>query len=82
MITENGWSDEGETEDYDRIEYIRAHMAEVLKVLKNKESNLSGYLGKLKQIFFCVTSKFSLNFFHFQFGLSWTTSNGQVPSRK
>lgn len=48
LIAENGWSDEGEMEDHDRIEYLRDHMAEVLKVLKNKESNLSGYLGKLK----------------------------------
>lgn len=43
FITGNGWSDEGELNDQDRIEYLREHLREVLKVVLNKECNVIGY---------------------------------------
>lgn len=43
IITENGWSDRGELEDDDRIEYHHDHFQQILDVLLNSESNLKGY---------------------------------------
>ena len=43
IITENGWSDRGELEDNDRIEYLRDHLEQALDVILNSESNLKGY---------------------------------------
>lgn len=43
LITENGWSDRGEFEDNDRIEYLHDHLQQALDVVLNAESNLKGY---------------------------------------
>lgn len=45
FITENGWSDDGELNDQDRIEFFRGHLTEVLKVVNNDEYDLIGYTG-------------------------------------
>lgn len=43
IVTENGWSDRGEIEDNDRIEYLHDHLQQLLDVVLNAESNLKGY---------------------------------------
>lgn len=45
FITENGWSDEGQLDDSDRVEYLRSHLQELAKVLANNECNVTGYAG-------------------------------------
>lgn len=45
IITENGWSDDGQLNDPDRIEYYRSHLDELLKAVLNKEVNVKGYTG-------------------------------------
>lgn len=47
LITENGWSDEGELNDQDRIEFLHGHLTEVLDVVNNKECDVFGYTGKV-----------------------------------
>ncbi|KAG5671417.1 hypothetical protein PVAND_001615 [Polypedilum vanderplanki] len=42
MITENGWTDSGEMNDFDRIKYIKDHLAAVLKA-KEENCNIIGY---------------------------------------
>lgn len=42
IITENGWSDTGNVNDIQRIEYMRDHLQEVLKSIKDG-SHVSGY---------------------------------------
>lgn len=42
-ITENGWSDEGELEDNGRIEYLRAHLVEVIKAQKCDDVNVAAH---------------------------------------
>lgn len=44
LITRNGWSDDGEFIDLDRIDYLAAHMEEVLKAV-NDGYNVVGYTG-------------------------------------
>lgn len=48
IITENGWSDEGQLNDTGRIEYFQQHLDEILTVVINGECNLTGYAGLLK----------------------------------
>lgn len=48
IITENGWSDYGQLKDYDRIEYLRKHMDQVLNVVLNDQCNVKHYTSKLK----------------------------------
>ncbi|CRK95548.1 CLUMA_CG009013, isoform A [Clunio marinus] len=43
LITENGWSDEGELEDNGRIEYINAHLKELSKAINIDGCNIIGY---------------------------------------
>lgn len=43
IITENGWSDDGETNDTGRIEYLRKHLLELLKAVVEDGCNVSGY---------------------------------------
>lgn len=43
IITENGWSDRGELEDDDRIQYHHDHFQQMLDVVLNSECNLKGY---------------------------------------
>lgn len=42
-ITENGWSDDGEMEDNDRIEYVRDHLVSVSKAINEDGCNVIGY---------------------------------------
>lgn len=49
IITENGWADDGQLNDQDRIEFLRDHLTEVLNVVNNNECDLFGYTGKLPQ---------------------------------
>lgn len=46
IITENGWSDDGRLNDEGRIEYLKDHLSELLKIIHNKECNLKAYTGK------------------------------------
>lgn len=43
LITENGWSDDGQLEDVDRINYLKGHLSEVLKVKMCLGANIVGY---------------------------------------
>lgn len=43
VITENGWSDDGEIEDDGRIDYIREHLKHVQKAVVDDECNCVGY---------------------------------------
>lgn len=43
LITENGWSDDGQLNDTDRINYLRGHLTEVLKVKMCVGANIVGY---------------------------------------
>ncbi len=43
IITENGWSDDGEIEDTGRIDYLRDHLQQVLMAVKEDSCNVRGY---------------------------------------
>lgn len=43
LITENGWSDDGQLLDIDRINYLRGHLSEVLKAKLCIGANIVGY---------------------------------------
>lgn len=43
MITENGWSDDGELNDYDRIQYLESHFKMIAKAIK-KGIKIIGHL--------------------------------------
>jgi beta-glucosidase/6-phospho-beta-glucosidase/beta-galactosidase len=43
MITENGWSDEGEIEDNDRVDYLKAHLSAMSKAIKDDGCNVVAY---------------------------------------
>lgn len=43
FITENGWSDDGEIEDDNRIEYFKSHLKELAKAINDDECNVVGY---------------------------------------
>lgn len=45
MVLENGWSDTGEINDNDRVEYFREHLQQILDVLHNDGCNVRGYSG-------------------------------------
>jgi beta-glucosidase/6-phospho-beta-glucosidase/beta-galactosidase len=42
MITENGWSDEGQLDDVDRVDYLRAHLASVVRAI-NEDCKIVAY---------------------------------------
>lgn len=46
MITENGWSDEGGTKDYDRIAYFNDHLNAVATAIDEDKCNVIGYFAK------------------------------------
>lgn len=46
FITENGWSDKGERNDEERIDFIRDHLDEVVKAVNDDGCNVFGYTGK------------------------------------
>lgn len=60
MITENGWSDDGQLEDLDRVEYYRSHLEQILTVVLNKECNLKAYTGWPSKSFPQNTHSFTL----------------------
>lgn len=43
LITENGFSDAGEMEDYDRVGYFRSYLYELLKAVHEDGCNVIGY---------------------------------------
>jgi beta-glucosidase/6-phospho-beta-glucosidase/beta-galactosidase len=43
IITENGWSDSGELDDTDRIDYFRDHLIAVAKAVNIEKCNVIGY---------------------------------------
>ncbi|KAG5677738.1 hypothetical protein PVAND_007469 [Polypedilum vanderplanki] len=43
IITENGWSDSGELEDDDRINYYKEHLISVAKAINIEKCNVLGY---------------------------------------
>jgi beta-glucosidase/6-phospho-beta-glucosidase/beta-galactosidase len=43
LVTENGYSDEGEMEDDGRIEYFKSHLTSVSKAIKEDGCNIVGY---------------------------------------
>ena len=43
IITENGWSDDGELEDHGRIDYYKTHLTEILKAIVEDECNVKGF---------------------------------------
>lgn len=43
IVTENGWSDDGETEDTGRIEYLHDHLQQILLAVNVDSCNVRGY---------------------------------------
>jgi beta-glucosidase/6-phospho-beta-glucosidase/beta-galactosidase len=43
FITENGWSDDGEINDNDRIDYFKSHLKALSKAIKEDDCNVVGY---------------------------------------
>jgi beta-glucosidase/6-phospho-beta-glucosidase/beta-galactosidase len=43
LITENGWSDNGELEDNDRIDYLKSHLIAVSKAISEDGCNVIGH---------------------------------------
>lgn len=43
LITENGFSDDGQLEDDDRVDYLKAHLAAVSKAISEDHCNVVGY---------------------------------------
>lgn len=43
LITENGWSDDGELEDNDRIEYLKSHLIAISKAISEDKCNVLGH---------------------------------------
>lgn len=43
IISENGWSDDGRLNDVDRVEYLKDHLTEVVKAVRNDGCNVKGY---------------------------------------
>lgn len=79
FITENGWSDRGELEDDERIEYLHDHLTEIQNVVVNKECNLKGYISKSNVKIYYIT--FLKTLITLQFGQPLTTSNGPMDTR-
>lgn len=58
FILENGWSDQGELEDNDRVKYMHDHLHQIQEIVLNNECNLKGYAGTIpvinySKVFFC-----------------------------
>lgn len=43
MITENGWSDDGQLNDDDRVEYLKAHLASVARAIRDDDCKVVAY---------------------------------------
>lgn len=46
ILSEIGWSDDGELNDAGRIEYLRVHLKQVLDVLRHDDCNLKAFTGE------------------------------------
>lgn len=51
IVTETGWSDEGELNDKGRIEYLHDHLEQVLDVVLNDECDLKAYTSTSDFVF-------------------------------
>lgn len=65
IVTENGWSDDGEMNDDGRIEYLREHLKQILDVVLNDECDLKAYTGDCKSFsaslsFYSISIDFSV----------------------
>ena len=43
LITENGWSDDGELDDDDRIDYLKSHLIAISKAISEDNCNVIGH---------------------------------------
>uniref|UniRef100_A0A1B0CYE3 Uncharacterized protein n=1 Tax=Phlebotomus papatasi TaxID=29031 RepID=A0A1B0CYE3_PHLPP len=43
IITENGWSDDGQLDDIERIEYLKRHLKEILGAIQQDGCNVKGH---------------------------------------
>lgn len=43
MITENGWSDDGQIDDVERVEYLKLHLASVAKAIRDDDCKVVAY---------------------------------------
>lgn len=43
IITENGWSDDGQLNDVGRIDYLKVHLQAILEARTVDECNVTGY---------------------------------------
>lgn len=43
IITENGWSDKGDLDDVNRIEYMNGHLQAILDAIKIDGCHVTGY---------------------------------------
>ena len=43
MITENGWSDDGQLDDDDRVEYIKLHLASISRAISEQNCDIVAY---------------------------------------
>uniref|UniRef100_T1GN17 Uncharacterized protein n=1 Tax=Megaselia scalaris TaxID=36166 RepID=T1GN17_MEGSC len=76
IITENGWSDNGEANDYDRVEYLRGHIQAVLNAVEDG-CNVTGYTA------WSLMDNFEwLMGFSEKFGLHYIDFNSQEKDRK
>jgi len=70
MITENGWCDEGELEDNDRLQYVQEHLAALSKAINEDHCNVVGYTAwSLLDNFEWLsgyTEKFGIHYVNFQ----------------
>lgn len=72
FITENGWSDDGQLMDIDRVEYYRLHLEEILAAVLNNESNLKAYTGLSCRIICKYLCAKKMCYFCFILLLAWS----------
>lgn len=84
IITENGWSDNGEINDTARITYFREHLKQLLDALLNDECNVKGYSGTSLGSNLIYSNKSAKNYIFkiFQFHRSLMGLNGLVAIRR
>ena len=80
MITENGWSDEGEIQDDDRVDYLKAHLAAVSTAITEKNCKVVAYtVWSLTDNFewkMGYTERFGIHFIDFN-----STDKTRVPKK-
>lgn len=80
IITENGWSDEGQLEDDDRIHYIKAHLAVISQAITDG-CNVTAYTV-ITQNYLNFKNKTMIFFVNFRFGAFLITWNGNKALQK